>query len=532
MTEVTLGDLLTPSDPLGPARHERILRRVDNQASNLLLYKTNLFDEITSRPRPLIIGRRGSGKTAVVNALLAQSAGKNYSYAENPGYIQNNNNIIVFINSWSYFDSLVEQVGHDIALTHGPAVDWTGVLPETSARVWSRHIWRAIFQRIYDDSLKVGQSKKQEYITAVKNYISGRDFVVNGTDITNGGLDSASGKVRQKIIEHLVATKSKCILIIDSLEGYPVHSPRFSKVISGFLRFISDFQDSHPNCRVYCCMPEEIEPFVAQHYPNTHKDGSKATSISRLQWRTMDLLKIVAKRYREFLKLHLSREDSDFIDSIQGLNLDRKDDLKYFFSQVIPETVRNKYGQEENTIAYIIRHTQLLPREFLLIFSTAILMSHRDIGSWRYIDEKAIVGAIDFVEEDLCNQILTPFRPLYPVLCENVKSVVAHLPPIFRGRDLQSCKKLDNITKSETVDCWSTLFSMGIIGYLEDESGPKPGSIYEPARFYYNSVKSITFAPDRLYCFHPIFSGTWNLRNHPEATGMKFVYPAQISSEL
>jgi hypothetical protein len=76
------------------------------------------------------------------------------------------------------------------------------------------------------------------------------------------------------------------------------------------------------------------------------------------------------------------------------------------------------------------------------------------------------------------------------------------------------------------------LFDIGVIGYVEDNGDRSENAIYEMARFHYNSVSKITFANDRVYCVHPVFSGTWNLRRSGHGDGEKFVYPADVGLDV
>jgi hypothetical protein len=530
MSNVTLETLLTPTNPLGPTRHERILRKLNNSTSNVLVYKTGLFDDVTQQDRPIITGRRGSGKTAVINAILARASGRNYSYGS--GEVRSSTrNIIVFINSWDHFDDLVGKVGRDILIAYGADVDWNAVLAETVSKVWAQNIWNFIFQEIYRHAIRREDQKREPaYVREAIKYVTGHDFIPVPERLSSFAVNSAVEKTRQAVLDYLAENEAHCVVVIDSLEEYPVHAPRFEKVLAGFLRCINDFEDAFPRCRVICCLPEEIEHIINESYPSVLKDGGDA-SISRLRWKPIDLLRVVAKRYRAFLSCHL--DNKEFNRDVKALDLDQREGLEHFFSEVMPDSLRNRYGKEESALAYIIRHTQLLPREFLMIFNAAILASHKEMGGSWFIARDEIVSSIEAQEENFANQVFVPYRHLYPILVSHVKEVVATLPPIFSGRDLDSCRKLDSLTKHEVSDCWSMLFEMGVIGYIEDEKdGEGHHELYEYGRFHYNSVRSIVFAPDRRYCIHPIFSGAWQCRNHVGAANMKFIYPADVPSVI
>lgn len=535
MSDFGLESLLKTTEPLGPERHEKINMRLGGHHSNILVFKTALFDRITQSRRPIIAGRRGSGKTAVVNALVASSSGEPYSWGAGEIDLEARN-IVVFLDSYKRFDILVEKVSADLSQITD---DWTSVRPETSARYWAKHLWNEVFSEIYErDIVDNHDFDHIPHLCKINKIITGKDVSSKSAPISFHAIDEAFREAQLATISYLEDNDLNCVVVVDSFEVYPLKSPRFEKVISGFFRCVNDFADMYDRCFVYCCMPEEIEPILRDSIPNIITDGSEDTSLSRLRWRPIDLLGVVAKRYKEFLKIHLPQQESenrDFLSKIVKLNVDDRDDLNEFFKMIIPEKLLNRYGCEEPTLAYIIRHTQLLPREMLSLFSSAILTAHDRTGSWISIDASDIVKAIDKKEEDFAKQTLKPFRVNYPTLCQEVPNLFARLGirPTFTGRELDSFKSIEGIASADTPRAWNTLFEMGVIGYIEDV--PNTASLndtYVYGRFHYNSNRRIAISKDGVYCVHPIFSGTWHLRNQETCKDVKYVYPADVPFDL
>ena len=225
-----------------------------------------------------------------------------------------------------------------------------------------------------------------------------------------------------------------------------------------------------------------------------------------------------------------SRDDKAFIKQITDLDFSQRAELKKCYSLIMPDKVVNLLCREEAALAYIVRHTQLLPREFLMFFDAAVRRSHEKTGSWRYIDPLEIVRAVEAEEPELAKQILTPYRTLFPELLSALRRVLPELPPICTLSDLDRLRpRFGRRVELETDDPWETLFQIGVIGYI-DERPSFSNEKYEYGRFHFNSVRPITFANGRKYCVHPIFSGSYNLiRNDPQ---MKFVYPADIEETL
>ena len=520
---MALQDFLTTKNPLGPHKHERILRRSDDLHTNILIYKVDVFDAVLEERRPIIVGRRGAGKTAIVAALLAKSGRDESDYTRQnlPNVGQD---VYVFINSWDHLDELVDKVGRDAQHSLGSDNDWSSLLPETAARHWSRRIWMVILQQLYRDSLSDKQIKSK--LPLVTKFVQGRDFLPKNEDLSEDNLNEFFAEVKASVLAYFRTENRKCYVVIDSLDQYPVMAPRFQKLIGGLLKCVNDFNDDYPDVHILCCIPEEIEPFIASRSSNRLKDLSATASISRLRWRPIELLKIVAERYRAFLDIHVL-DDPDFIRKIMRLDFSMRPHLKVFYDQIMPDTVVNRLGRVEPTLAYIIRHTQLLPREFLMIFDAAIVESHRKQGTWRFIQSDAIVAAVEKHEADLADQILSPYEAIYPDLLTASRRVLPELHPVCSYSQLSRLgARLRKMCGHEVDDPWEALYKIGVIGFVEDQEERYRSNLYAYGAFHFNSLRPITFSNNRSYCVHPVFSGTWKLKRDDPA--MKCVYPADV----
>jgi len=270
---LAIENFLTPIEPLGPIRHEAIMRRratgeAEQDPVNLLIYKAKTFDINIQNVNSLIMGRRGAGKTAFVAALLAQSSGVKKYYDFRNDYPNESDDIIVFIQSWDHLDELVTNVARDCLYSLGNSVVWEELLPETAARHWERHLWSTVFQQVYKNSHVPDANNVtpridyRKELPLVFRYIEGRDIVDVDQEITDENLEKFYRSARDSLLAYLERSRRRCFIIIDSLDYYPVQSPRFSKIIGGFLRCITNFRDTYQNAKIYCCLPEELEARV------------------------------------------------------------------------------------------------------------------------------------------------------------------------------------------------------------------------------------------------------------------------------
>jgi hypothetical protein len=537
---MSLEDYLTLEHPLGPVTHDPILRRstdprADGELPSSLLSQAKTFDINLENVRPIVMGRRGAGKTAFVTALLARAGNMRYYFdihkdlniREQPSVPSKT--VTVLIQAFDHLDELVNRVGADCLHSLGGQPDWDQLAPETAARHWARHIWHVVFQQLYNDSFQ--DELTDEYRTRIPlvfEYIEGDDIAYPRSAVTNKSLDDFFRRTRDSVLDFLDQTGRQCQVIIDSIDRYPVYTERFSRVLAGFLRFLSDSKSEYPRLKIYCCLPEELSNYIRDLCANEERDFSYYDNVSRLIWRPHDLLKVVAERYRTFYYLNI-RNDAAFYRRIENLDYGSSGDLKEFFDAIVPREIVNRFGKTENTISYIIRHTQLLPRQVLTIFSRAIKLSQIEKGSWRNITADAVRQSIGEAEPMLARNTLKPFRTIHAKLIDACPDVLSSLTPICTLSDLDRIEaRFPKEIKENYANVWQVLYEMGVIGYVKQDSKGS-SNIYERGCFHFNSDGPITFSNHLEYCVHPIFSGSWHLNR---VGGQKFVYPEKVSFDV
>jgi hypothetical protein len=200
-----LKDLLTPKNPRGPFKHDLIVKRswasksnesiegdhhVNNTSPDTLICHTEAFDEVIDEDRPIIIGRRGSGKTFYVASLISQTR------SDGPDRRKSNKtkDIIVFVDAWDQLDRIVEKVGHDARYSLGDD-DWSTLLPETAARHWARRLWDDVFDRVYEACLCDHDLRTQ--LIQVIRFVEGKDIATSAEEITSDLIQRKFDEARE-----------------------------------------------------------------------------------------------------------------------------------------------------------------------------------------------------------------------------------------------------------------------------------------------------------------------------------------------
>ena len=293
-------------------------------------------------------------------------------------------------------------------------------------------------------------------------------------------------------------------------------------VAEGFLRSISKFNANHPDIDIIFCFPEELEAeFRSSNYLKDFKGAY------RLRWKPIDLLRVVAHRYRLFLKEH----DPEFYhDFAIDLDFREREGVQIFFDKVLPSDIENRLGHKENPLAYLVRHTHLVPRHILLTMNKIILDSHEETGGYRRLLRDSIIKGVHETEELICEQMLSPYKVLFPLLLDNLPRVIADVGPIATYQEVSKILgRLKGLTEVEPHQMWNILYEIGIIGRLEESAKDAASSKqrYLYGRFHCVEGGQIGAATDALYCFHPTFSKYYGLmRRGPFKES--FVYPSGV----
>lgn len=494
--------------PFGPENAKLVK---DDFSRYVLFNKENIFSMEYRRNPRVIIGRRGSGKTTITS---------NTKFIDDHNYIIN----IQPEEALATVESIVF-----------PREEYKEQYVESIAKVW-----KLFFNTLL--MVEVCKGASEAKLINVKKYLARTEIPVDSTLVgVTGALrkksenlgkgvasfiissfleaisdgDGGYSSAKNDLDEYLIEKGQNSIIIIDSIEDYHLSVRQKVDVMGGLLKCVGEFGDDRRSIRI--CIPTESYFEVRRCSKNPLKDFSRNLL---LQWLPSEIFGVIAWRYQLYNRIY----DVKKYNKLKENGFDRAGSLKTI-SELLPNRLINGIGIEEPVITYLMRHTQLLPRQVVLILNT--IFSHDEDGgvSLNLVSGENIVRSITSVESTLCEEVFTAYQHKYPLAYEASKSCLPELHRTFGDGDLHRVFNRHGRAVFESAgeavdysDFKAMLVEVGIIGRIKDET-----EIYAHSEFEYAMPGRLSLSVDDKLCLHPIFSGEFSSSKN-NSNGL-IVYP-------
>lgn len=509
-----IDNLFTTQNPLGP------IAVSDRESTSVLraLYDTRVDLHLQSKHNPptFIVGRRGSGKTAL---LLSREFDPE--------------NLVIRLSAQGAFSrmrSATNLIGSQMILT-----------VEGVADLWELLLWAPIVTRLVAERQDADPERALQLLWeetgAVRRDIAGSagpddaalDFVMtrliehikqsdNTLSLEHVKKDFRLAKrtwdeVIDAAKEVLNSRRTPVFVLIDSLENIGGHLENIEDTLQGLFHLIGrlGLWAGDLPFRIQCCFPSELWPELDKVSANPMKDFSGRMV---LRWNWTDLLKAVGTRLRTFLALR-------YPEALRGIPAD---DYEMLLDKVITPSLRNLAGAPERTIAYVLRHTQLLPRQVLYIFNEALHRAIVESTGPPVVRPAHIVESVCEAEATLCAEVFSAHRYRYPEAKKVAGRLIPYLPFRFDDGYLHKMCNRAAIKADFGLDYREVreMFTdVGILGRYLSETDR-----YLRAEFAYAVQGQLMLSPDEEYCLHPLFVRQYNSKDaRPARRADKSVYP-------
>lgn len=513
-----LAQYINQGNPLGPLDTDLIKHR-DVEAKLFDPHYT-AFDKLLSKEINVVIGRRGSGKTALLNCYKFRRLlnGNKLSREKIIGFDLEDYDIVFSTPVHTAFESLqlhVMGASGTIRSIESVVDDWDNLIvdlilfelirhPElsgyfTTSNAAEFEIIKAYLNRLDTRQRLEASEMVQGHASVQRSALwpfQRKSRLFNEVTSRQDALTAAYSVLR--------SAKKKILFILDSMDEYQIGDTVADRTVGALLRFVKRFNLAHEKeITIKIGLPSEIFPEIQQACANPLKDMVKFDQIT---WTSMELARIAAHRYRIFLELY----DPSGSETYRKFDFDRKSSVRQFWSNLFDSDIQNEYGASEDPITYILRHTQLLPRQLITVLEGVIKSSHERTGGYRELKSAVVNEMIGLNESKVADEIFSAYKHIYPTARKIGRSLFGNFPSVFSYDELEdrwrkAGKPFDyknsNASGADFVDIMDMLLRIGIVGVVYKE----PTEKYIQGMFSYNQLIPPNVGQGNGLCIHPIF---------------------------
>jgi hypothetical protein len=497
---------LSPDEPFGPIDARDIK---DDAIREILFERHNkIYRELHRRPS-LVVGRKGAGKTSFLNTVYFDET---YTY-------------VINLNTAEAFSGVIKAIS---AITSGP------VFAESIQKIWKTVIFIGVFGEIRehrrlsshlrglinDYLAKIGLSEKgtiDDFLWKITEIISER-----AKDKPHGmiaeilqSFDNVTLKsVLQALEAELDDKNQRAVILLDSLDDFQMQVDVVGRAIQGLLKFIGEANYPSARIDIRFCLPAELYHAFMDLSSNPNKDFRRRLI---LHWTASELIALAAHRLILFGHGYPDHElaVTDELESVdQG-------QAAQILKKILPTKVTCRLGVDEDPLAYILRHTQLLPRHLLIILNSICNEARQ---ARRYpnsqstvINEEALRRGVAEVEETLVQEIFAAYHSVYPRAAAVCKACLPELQHKFSIGDLERVFRTQGkktMESDEFADFKRMLIEMGIIGRVLEDS-----ERYIQGEFEYTVPHQLVSSTDDMLCLHPLFTEVYSAKTREKKPG-------------
>ncbi len=532
--------------PFGPVATEQIGYQLLWQ--NLFDRENQAYAHLMQRDPAFVVGRRGAGKTAFLDALGTDQTTLN---------IEINTSTAV-----AEIEDLLRAMT-DLGVT---------LFAEHVSEIWAAALWHGLLVGLVQsppDGIDTDDVRFQD----LKVYLD---------DLTDDGSRSISceavmslfcmellDQVEQRktvarhptlfelhgvklgsVIDDVTALINEArvqpVLLLDSIEDFQDVLDYHTRTIEGLFMQVGRSTQPTAPYRIRFSFPAELWHVLRSMSRNPLKDFGRFVI---LQWSAREIVKIAAHRFMLYLE-HFHRPFLDRNRDIALLNTDSERESLELLRMVLPPTVKGELGVVEDTIAYVLRHTQLLPRHLLRLLNAVWTRGAEGDGNGVRVSGEAVVIGVQDVEEQIVTEICKAYELVHPTADEVCRAVIKNLPRTFTDSELHKAfnragkgavkRAHRNIAERRLAershrvgmsnapypdmdyfDFKAMLLEIGCIGRRIAQT-----ERYDVAEFEYTIPHRLAVGDDDVMCVHPLFSGVYQSMPDGEGNGdRRLVYP-------
>ena len=327
------------------------------------------------------------------------------------------------------------------------------------------------------------------------------------------------GEAEELINEFCENNSRKVFILIDSVELFPVDNSSMDIAASALLHALTYFRSNLSPINICFCIPSEIYYHFSRNISsNPEKDFSSKITLrwEPLRFATNERLCDFSK----YVEIHHKKRSNL---GIEPEKFTSRKDVYEFWWKYLPRRIENNFGELEDSFAYILRHTQLLPRHVIGIFNEIMRLSlSRDEEENIYVTQDDIKRGVKLASDSICEGILSSYSLVHPYghdLCENM---LPNMKNSFSMREFKVFHKRYGLgVVRNNLEALHVFKNLGIFGVVNNES-----KIYCIGEFEYTQPSAMPISDDDVFCIHPAFAGRYRVGRSKEGIkSEREVYP-------
>jgi hypothetical protein len=478
-------------DPFGLADCETELSKYGKRYEDIFFDEAPFNKPALEHFSYLIVGRKGAGKTALSTFLSFQRS----------------------IPDSSYVELDVREIYKKIFHRGASWIDQRRqlVIPELAV-AWDLIVWSHIIEAMRGDVQHVDQDSIWQTLSPASIFdrlaqiILSNDRREVSVDLEHINRDARLEEAKAEICRR--CARRPLIVAIDTLEQYDINDNLLMYAQAALIEFAARFNaaycDRGLHLKVF--VPGEIFPYL---YQKTVLNPSKSIKHPVfLLWRARDLLRLIC--WRLFKRLETA--GYEFSQPQLSINWDSyKDVLDQMWTPFFGRQIKNGMGNMEDSFPYVLRHTQMRPRQLIYLCNT---IANRSLYSGRFPSAMAhdVRDGVKEGEDWLAQEILNSYSSVH----ENVDTIIKALdgaPMSFPGSELDRRAKR---TRSHwpsgrySLDDFRRLVAeIGVVGRVRHGSSD---SRFISAEFEYSLPRHLNIAPEDKCVVHPMFYEYLNIQ--------------------
>ena len=489
-------DGLTDLEPFGEADCESELKVMGSSEYSKYYFDHTRFNREALNPKVfLIIGRRGAGKTALSQFFSFQQLMPNVTTIE--------------VDEPAAFQQLMSKIAESAASTREVAIP-------RLVKIWEFVIWSTIFWQLQERDSRIKAAvmfadRTDQVSTfirqALKFLVS--TFLEADNDLADELEDFISNervqRAKKAVLE--VVKGNKLIIALDTMENYAVRDESMMRSMGALIQCASRFSRNYARHGIY------LKVFVmAEIFPHLKEEVSLNPlkfihDEIYLQWRPKDLMRLISWRYDRYLK-----QNNLLTPSTGKVDWDNHHDvLKEKWEPYFGRKLQNRQGIIEETFPFVLRHTQLRPRQ-LIVLCNSIAAHSQDGETFPKFEPDSIIEGIQRAEKRLAEEVMNSYSSVYPGAAR-IAEALSGLPLIFKGNELD--KRAPQTASQWPAGEYSSyafrqfVSELGIVGRVRNVS-EKTGIV--EADFEYAGESRISLLVNDQCVIHPMFYKKLNIR--------------------